>query len=108
MTTPLDPLVFPQSASLSLASVRYGAKILSRHSTRKETCVVIILLHIPVVLISERQIGIRYGHFYAYTLIDHLEPKLDMDDGIVRISLVHYNTIEEVERIIGVLNEILA
>jgi selenocysteine lyase/cysteine desulfurase len=53
------------------------------------------------------QIGIRYGHFYAYTLVDHLEPKLDTEDSVVRISLVHYNTVEEVHRIIQVLEEAL-
>lgn len=53
------------------------------------------------------QIGIRYGHFYAYTLLERLEPKLDLDDAVVRISLVHYNTVEEVQRIIGTLEEIL-
>ncbi|KAJ7596072.1 pyridoxal phosphate-dependent transferase [Mycena floridula] len=53
-------------------------------------------------------IGIRYGHFYAYSLVEHLEPKLDIDDAVVRISLVHYNTVEEVERIIEILKEVLA
>ncbi|KAJ3983500.1 pyridoxal phosphate-dependent transferase [Lentinula detonsa] len=52
-------------------------------------------------------IGIRFGHFYAYSLIDELEPKIDVDDGVVRISLVHYNTVEEVERIIEILKEAL-
>lgn len=52
-------------------------------------------------------IGIRYGHFYAFTLVDHLEPKIDTDDSVVRISLVHYNTVEEVHRIIQVLEEAL-
>lgn len=52
-------------------------------------------------------IGIRYGHFYAYSLIDGLSPKVDVDDGVVRISLVHYNTVEEVQRIIEVLKEAL-
>ncbi len=54
------------------------------------------------------QVGIRYGHFYAYTLVDTLEPKVDVNDGVVRISLVHYNTVEEVQRIIGILEEALA
>ncbi|KAF8073921.1 pyridoxal phosphate-dependent transferase [Lyophyllum atratum] len=54
------------------------------------------------------EIGIRYGHFYAYSLVDELSPKVDLDDGVVRISLVHYNTVEEVERIIEILKEILA
>ncbi|KIM85965.1 hypothetical protein PILCRDRAFT_816514 [Piloderma croceum F 1598] len=53
-------------------------------------------------------VGIRYGHFYAYTLIDTLSPKLDVNDGVVRISLVHYNTVDEVERIVDILKEALA
>ncbi|OAX43451.1 PLP-dependent transferase [Rhizopogon vinicolor AM-OR11-026] len=53
-------------------------------------------------------IGIRYGHFYAYSLVDNLRPKLDVDDGVVRISLVHYNTVGEVEKIVEVLREVLA
>ncbi|KAJ3489833.1 hypothetical protein NLI96_g1854 [Meripilus lineatus] len=53
---------------------------------------------------QQGDIGIRYGHFYAYTLIDHLEPKIDVSDAVVRISLVHYNTVEDVERIISVLS----
>jgi selenocysteine lyase/cysteine desulfurase len=31
-----------------------------------------------------------------------------MNDGVVRISLVHYNTVEEVEKIVDVLREVLA
>ncbi|KIP05140.1 hypothetical protein PHLGIDRAFT_108629 [Phlebiopsis gigantea 11061_1 CR5-6] len=53
-------------------------------------------------------IGIRYGHFYAYTLVDTLSPKIDIDDAVVRISLVHYNTAEEVQTIIAILEEVLA
>ncbi|OCH96474.1 PLP-dependent transferase [Obba rivulosa] len=53
-------------------------------------------------------IGIRYGHFYAYTLVDSLRPALNVDDGVVRISLVHYNTVDEVNKIIAVLKEVLA
>ncbi|KAJ4479359.1 pyridoxal phosphate-dependent transferase [Lentinula aciculospora] len=53
-------------------------------------------------------IGIRFGHFYAYSLVKELEPRIDVDDGVVRISLVHYNTAKEVERIIEILTEALA
>jgi len=53
------------------------------------------------------QLGIRYGHFYAYTLVDTLKPRVDVNDALVRISLVHYNTIEEVDRLLGVLDEAL-
>ena len=54
------------------------------------------------------QVGIRYGHFYAYTLVDDLQPQLDIEDGIVRISLVHYNTVEEAKRLIRILDQVLA
>ncbi|KAI0827534.1 PLP-dependent transferase [Trametes gibbosa] len=57
---------------------------------------------------AKGNVGIRYGHFYAYTLVDTLSPKINLDDGVVRISLVHYNTVEEVERIIATLEEALA
>ena len=51
--------------------------------------------------------GVRHGHCYAYTLVDTLKPKINVDEGLVRISLVHYNTIEEVDRLIEVLAEAL-
>ncbi|KAL7277460.1 hypothetical protein ACG7TL_008381 [Trametes sanguinea] len=56
---------------------------------------------------AKGSVGIRYGHFYAYTLVEKLEPKINVDDGVVRISLVHYNTVEEVQRIIDILEEVL-
>lgn len=58
--------------------------------------------------LTDLQIGIRYGHFYAYTLVESLDPKIDSDDAIVRISLVHYNTTEDVKTIISILDEVLA
>ncbi len=52
--------------------------------------------------------GIRYGHFYAYTIVASLQPPLpDIGDAVVRISLVHYNTVEEVQKLIDVLEEAL-
>ena len=51
--------------------------------------------------------GIRYGHFYAYTLVEKMVPKIDIDDAVVRISLVHYNTVQEVETLVSVLKEAL-
>ena len=47
-------------------------------------------------------IAIRHGHMYAYRLCERLD--LDPDDGVVRISLVHYNTPEEIDRLIEVLD----
>jgi cysteine desulfurase family protein (TIGR01976 family) len=50
-------------------------------------------------------LGIRYGHFYAHRLAAALG--LDPDDGVVRTSLVHYNSPEEVERVIAFFEEFL-
>jgi cysteine desulfurase family protein (TIGR01976 family) len=55
--------------------------------------------------VDRTEIAIRHGHMYAYRLCEALG--LDPDDGVVRISLVHYNTPEEIERLIEVLDEAL-
>lgn len=41
-------------------------------------------------------LGLRYGHFYSLRLIE--EMGLDPAEGVVRISLLHYNTFDEVDR----------
>ena len=50
-------------------------------------------------------IGIRYGDFYAKGIVNDLG--LLSKEGVVRISLVHYNSIDEVDRLISVLDPIL-
>ncbi len=55
--------------------------------------------------LAGHDIGIRAGHFYAKRLIDALE--LDKNNGVVRASMVHYNTSEEVERLIRHLDEVI-
>jgi len=50
-------------------------------------------------------IGIRHGHMYAYHLCE--AAGLDPEDGVVRTSLVHYNTLEEIERLIEVFDAVL-
>ena len=58
----------------------------------------------PLVLAADReQIGIRFGDFYAYRLIDDLG--LRPQGGVVRASLLHYNTEDEVDRLIRVLDQ---
>jgi selenocysteine lyase/cysteine desulfurase len=59
---------------------------------------------IPPQLDTHR-IGIRYGHFYALRLIEALG--LLPNQGVVRVSLVHYNTIEECDRLIEQLAKLL-
>ena len=56
--------------------------------------------------IDKHNIGIRYGDFYAKRLIEDLG--LEKQGGVVRVSMVHYNTLEEVERLIQVLEPAIA
>ncbi|MEO1144627.1 MAG: cysteine desulfurase-like protein [Cyanobacteria bacterium J06638_22] len=50
------------------------------------------------IKVDTHKIGIRYGDFYARRLIDDLG--LSAKNGVVRISMVHYNTLAEVDRLI--------
>jgi len=54
--------------------------------------------------VDDHKIGIRFGHFYSARLIEALG--LPSDEGVVRVSMVHYNTIEEVDRLTGVLEQL--
>lgn len=47
-------------------------------------------------------IGIRFGHFYAPALMGALG--LDPEDGVIRVSLAHYNSLDEVDRLIAALD----
>lgn len=55
--------------------------------------------------VDEHKIGIRYGDFYARRLIDDLG--LSKQNGVVRVSFVHYNTMGEVDKLIDVFDKIL-
>ena len=59
---------------------------------------------IPAQLDVER-IGIRYGHFYSHRAIAALG--LHGRNGVVRVSMVHYNTPAEVARLIGALDRVI-
>jgi cysteine desulfurase family protein (TIGR01976 family) len=54
--------------------------------------------------VDKHNIGIRYGDFYAVKLIDHLG--LRKQQGVVRVSLAHYNTAEEVDLLINAFKQI--
>ena len=51
------------------------------------------------------KVTIRAGDFYAARLIEALG--LADQDGVVRCSMVHYNTLDEVDRLIRGLDEVL-
>ena len=54
-------------------------------------------------MLQKKGIGCESGHFYAYRLIDSLG--ICPEDGVVRISLVHYASRNDVDRIIQVLDD---
>ncbi|HEX6790396.1 MAG TPA: aminotransferase class V-fold PLP-dependent enzyme [Candidatus Krumholzibacteria bacterium] len=55
--------------------------------------------------VDEHRIGIRWGDFYAARLIDALG--LREKNGVIRASFVHYNTLDEVDRLVEVLDKLL-
>ena len=55
--------------------------------------------------VDKTSIAIRHGHMYAWHLCDALG--LDLEDGVVRVSFVHYNTPAEIDRLIEVFEQVL-
>jgi len=53
--------------------------------------------------LAKRNIGVRDGHMYSPRLMKRLG--LAQESGAVRASLVHYNTLEEVQKFGGALSE---
>ena len=54
--------------------------------------------------LAAKDIGVRSGHMYTPRLMKRLGL---MPAGVVRASLVHYNTVEEISRFAGALREVL-
>ena len=55
---------------------------------------------------DKEKIAIRFGDFHARRLSDSLD--ITKNNGAVRVSLTHYNTAEEVDRLITALDKILS
>ena len=55
--------------------------------------------------LDDKQIGIRFGDFHSRRLVEALG--LSDGNGVIRVSMVHYNTPEEVDRVIAALDEAL-
>lgn len=56
--------------------------------------------------LAARRIAVKNGHFYAARLLKAVGVE-DIDDGVLRISFAHYNTAEEVARLIEALDALL-
>lgn len=85
----------------------YGVKAADQLSLRTPT-LCFNLPGIPPSRVTEelakRDIGVRDGHMYSPRLMNRLG--LTKESGAVRASLVHYNTLEEVQRFKKALAEI--
>ncbi|KAB0675678.1 cysteine desulfurase-like protein [Aureimonas leprariae] len=58
-----------------------------------------------VEAVDAAKVGIRHGDFYARRVVE--EHGLMRQDGVVRVSMIHYNTVEEVDRLIAALEPAL-
>ncbi len=56
--------------------------------------------------LANYDIAAKNGHFYAYRLLQTMGVE-DMSDGVLRISLSHYNSQQEVERCVAGLRHLL-
>jgi selenocysteine lyase/cysteine desulfurase len=56
-------------------------------------------------LALEVGIGMRWGNFYSVRLLERMG--IDPKSGVARASFAHYNTMEEVERLIQALDPVL-
>jgi cysteine desulfurase family protein (TIGR01976 family) len=56
--------------------------------------------------VDAHRIGIRFGDFHSRRLVERLG--LMEGNGVVRVSMVHYNTPAEIDRLIGALEKALA
>ena len=59
-----------------------------------------------VAAVDQDPIGIRFGDFHSRRLVEQLG--LLEGNGVVRASMVHYNTLEEVDRLVESLQRALA
>ncbi|MBZ5614849.1 MAG: cysteine desulfurase-like protein [Acidobacteriia bacterium] len=86
----------------------YGITDPHRFEERCATFVVRIEGHTPLELatkLGERGFFTWDGNYYALNLTEQLD--VERLGGFLRIGLVHYNTMEEVERLLGALREIV-
>jgi cysteine desulfurase family protein (TIGR01976 family) len=95
---------------LAIPGVRlYGISDPKRFDRRCPTIVLRIKGRTPLELatkLGERGFFIWDGNYYAINLTDRLN--VEKDGGFLRIGLAHYNTREEVERLLTALREIAA
>jgi cysteine desulfurase family protein (TIGR01976 family) len=91
---------------------RNGVRIIGRATAAQDERVATISFTVRdenaasiVAGVDPHKIGIRHGDFYARRLVD--ETGLAPQGGVVRVSMVHYNTQDEIARLIRVLEPLV-
>ena len=56
--------------------------------------------------VAADNLSIAAGHFYGYRVVEALGFE-DVEDGVVRVSMVHYNSANEIERLIAAFEKVL-
>ncbi|ALM54355.1 cysteine desulfurase-like protein [Halomonas huangheensis] len=95
---------------LSYLKTRKGVRIIGRDDADIEHRVSTVSFTVDgrksdeiVSKVDESMVGIRYGDFYARRLAEDLG--LMKINGVVRMSMVHYNNFDEVDRLIKALDD---
>lgn len=59
--------------------------------------------------LQDRGFAVRHGHMYAHRLISMLQLRggAPVEEGVVRVSMLHYNTPQEVEQLVAALKDVL-
>ncbi len=86
----------------------YGITDPARFAERCPTLAIRVVGHTPLQLatkLGERGFFAWDGNYYALNLTERLD--VENTGGFLRIGLVHYNTVEEVDRLLATLREIL-
>jgi cysteine desulfurase family protein (TIGR01976 family) len=89
-------------------AIIYGVDDANRLSQRVPTFCFSLPRVAPALVtetMAKRGIGIRDGHMYAPRLMKRLG--VDLDAGVNRVSLVHYNTIQEIHEFGKVLRDMV-
>jgi cysteine desulfurase family protein (TIGR01976 family) len=87
----------------------YGISDPARFDERVPTVGVRLVNHTPLEcarFLGDRGIFTWDGNYYALNLTERLG--VEKEGGLLRIGLVHYNTAEEVDRLLGALHELAA
>jgi cysteine desulfurase family protein (TIGR01976 family) len=85
----------------------YGITDPARSAERCSTFAFTLAGHHPTDIarfLADRAISVWDGNYYAYELVRSLG--LAESGGMVRVGLVHYNTLDEVERLVAALDEL--